>query len=313
MTIDILVRLKRALLPLAAAVAVTLSVSTTVYAVTGGLSGKPDSNSPFSAIYIIGDSLSDTGRTSAVLSQSGTSFPPVPYAPGRMSNGAVWIEYFAPLVRLSYNPLDNFAWAGATTGTANTFALPNTGMLNQLKELRELYQLRLDPNALYVVFGGTNDFQLINLPLLENAAGVLNNATDNLTLIVHELYQYGARNIVVVNIADLGTTPYSRSLQLSGFATQFSATFNRLLDQKLATLGFPIAKVNLFDLSRDFVDKPKKYGFTNVTDQSFPDLTKGESYLFWDQLHPTTRAHRYLADEIFQTVAKAGMFKGKLK
>jgi hypothetical protein len=62
MTIDILVRLKRAFVPLVLAVAVTLSVASSVFADTGGLAGKPGSGSPFSAIYIIGDGFSDTGR-----------------------------------------------------------------------------------------------------------------------------------------------------------------------------------------------------------------------------------------------------------
>lgn len=308
MIIDILVRLKRAFVPLVAAAIATLSVSTNAQSAPGGNPGKPDSNSPFSAIYIIGDGFSDTGRTSAVI-----SFPPGYYAPGRMSNGALWIEYFAPLVRLPYNPLDNFAWEGATTGAANEWALDNTGMSSQLKEYQALTQLRMDPNALYVVFGSTHDIKLITSHRMgeKDTVDALNNGTKNLSDIVSELYQYGARNVVVVNLPDLGLTPYARSLQIFVFATQFSATFNRLLDQKLAVLGYPIAKVNLFDLSRDFADKPKKYGFTNVTEQSAPDFTKGESYLFWDQLHPTTRAHRYIADEVFQAVAKAGLLSQK--
>lgn len=305
---DLTGRFKRALFPFAALAIVTLSFVNSGHAVTGGLSGKPDSGAPFSAIYVIGDSLSDTGRTAAAFAQMGVPFPPT-------RNGALWIEYFAPAVRLTYDPLDNFAWAGATTGEANAYALPMAGMLNQAVELRDLAQRALDPSALYVVFGGTNDFLQINLATMANAASVIDTSTTNLANIAYGLYHFGARNIVVVNVADLGRTPFARTLgpQIPPLATQFSAAFNTLLDQKLSLLGFPIATVNLFDLSRDFTDKPKKYGFTNVTDQSFPDLAKSDTYLFWDQLHPTTRAHRYLADEIYRVVSKAGMFKGKLK
>jgi phospholipase/lecithinase/hemolysin len=59
--------------------------------------------------------------------------------------------------------------------------------------------------------------------------------------------------------------------------------------------------------------KPKKYGFTNVTEAGFSNPGKPDIFLFWDEVHPTTLAHRYIADEIFQAVSKAGMLKGKLK
>src|SRR4051812_11397557 len=75
------------------------------------LSAKTDNDTtpndaPFKAINVIGDSLSDTGRTFAAI-----GVPPPPYFNGRTSNGPLWIEYFAPSLRLTYNPLDNFSWA----------------------------------------------------------------------------------------------------------------------------------------------------------------------------------------------------------
>src|SRR5688500_14371156 len=232
MLLDLLVRLKRTVLPFVSVALVTLSFVATSHADTGGLSGKPGTGSPFTAVYVIGDSLSDTGRTSSAFAQMGVAFPPT-------RNGALWIEYFAPSVRLTYDPLDNFAWAGATTGATNVYGLPNDGMLNQLAELRDLAQRALDPNALYVVIGGTNDFLRIDLATMANATSVIDEGTTFLANIANALYQFGARNIVVVNLADLGRTPYARALgpQIPSLATQFSGLFNVLLDQKLDFLG----------------------------------------------------------------------------
>jgi phospholipase/lecithinase/hemolysin len=324
MIYEILVRLKRAFVPSLAIVMVTLSGAPCIQAEQGGLPGKPDSNSAFSAIYVIGDSLSDTGRTSAVLTTDQVSFPPFPYAAGRMSNGPLWIEYLAPKLRQAYNPLDNLSWAGAMTGFTrltppppvyNNVYGPLPGMTNELVELQNLTNSALDPKALYVVFGGTNDFLQIQLPAGANAATVIETGVRNLFTIVNVLYVSGARKIVVVNVPDLGRIPLnlSRGPAIVGLATQFSAAFNSALDTALNSLSFPTCRVSLFDLSREFADKPKKYGFTNVTQASFPDLAKADTYLFWDEVHPTTRAHQHLADEVFLALAKAGMLKHQPK
>ena len=320
---DILVRLKRAFVPLFIAVG-AVAISNHALAAPGGIPGKPDSNSPFSAIYVIGDSLSDTGRTSAVLTTNPQlPFPPAPYASGRLSNGPLWIEQFAPMVRLDYNSLDNLAWAGALTGatllpqppllpTINNIYGPLPGMTNQALELRDLSNSVLDPRALYVVFGGSNDFLRID-PAGSNAAAVIGTAVENLFAIVNSLHLWGAKNIVVVNVPDLGRIPKNlrQGANVANLATLFSAAFNNALDTRLNSLSFETCRVSLFDLSRDFSDKPKKYGFTNVTDPSFPDVNKGQTYLFWDDVHPTTLAHGYLAGEVFQAVAKAGMLSRK--
>lgn len=314
MIIDLLVRLKRALVPLMATASATLFVSLAAHAAPGTNDGKLDNNSPFSAIYILGDSLSDTGRTSAALTPNPLfPFPPVPYATGHMSNGAVWIEYFAPMVRKTYNPGENLAWAGAMTGVGNVFGAGLPGMQQQLTQLYNSTGRSLDKNALYVVFGGSNDFFQISLPSGENGAVVISDAIRNLISIVVILHSFGAENIVVVDVPDVGQTP--RVLRLganaAAIATQLSLTFNHLLNSSLNNLNFPVCRVSLFNLLRDFVDKPKKYGFTNVTEPSFPSLAKGQTYLFWDDVHPTTLAHRHVADEIFHAVAKAGMLGQK--
>src|SRR5688572_24150666 len=136
MIIDILVRLNRALVPLIATAIVTSFVSPAAVTASGTNHGEPDNSSPFSAIYILGDSLSDTGRTSAALTLNPLfPFPPIPYATGHMSNGAVWIEYFAPMVRKIYNPSENLAWAGAMTGVGNVFGSNLPGMQQQLTQL----------------------------------------------------------------------------------------------------------------------------------------------------------------------------------
>ena len=68
---------------------------------------------PFSHLVLFGDSLTDTGNYYRL---SGGS-PAAPYAGGRFCNGPLWAEYLATSLGMDYQPADNFAVAGATTGT----------------------------------------------------------------------------------------------------------------------------------------------------------------------------------------------------
>src|SRR3954471_10689570 len=80
-----------------------------------GNSGNAPRNPPFSAIKVLGDSLSDTGRTFNAIGVP----PSLYYFNGRFSNGPLWVDYLAPSLRLPYQPLDNLSWAGANTGRLN--------------------------------------------------------------------------------------------------------------------------------------------------------------------------------------------------
>jgi outer membrane lipase/esterase len=301
-------RLKRALTPaLAVATLLGFSFLPSANAAAGGIPAQPDHNPPFPAIHVLGDSLSDTGRTAGVIpGVFAFLYPSPPYAAGRLSNGPVWIEYLAPQLRLPYNPLDNFSWAGATTGTTNVYgSLP--GMLNELGELIGSPPQQLDKKALYVVFGGANDFSLILLGADPNV--IIPAGVTNLITIVSALRVAGAEHIVVVDLPDIGRSPRALSGPpgTSAGATQLSIAFNSLLNSGLDALPFPVVRVSSFSMINDMVARPHKYGFSNVVSPGVLDLPNSDTHLFWDDLHPTTRAHRFIADEIFHALARAGM------
>lgn len=269
---------------------------------------RPERKGPFTGITVIGDSLSDTGRTFAAI-----GIPPPPYYLGRVSNGPVWIEQLAPKLRLAYDPLDNFSWAGANTGRTNVFTgLP--GMLDELDEFLSTLRHRADKKALYVVWGGANDFVRI-LVGGEDPAVVIPAAVANLLRIVSTLHAAGAEDIVVVDLPNIGLTPRARAggPVVAAGATVLSATFNALLNQGLDRLGFPVIRVSSFQLLNAFVANPGAYGFTNVTGQGILDLAHASTYLFWDDLHPTTLAHSYVAQAVFDALANAGEMKQLVK
>ena len=79
--------------------------------------------------------------------------------------------------------------------------------------------------------------------------------------------------------------------------------------------GIDIAQFDTFALFNKVIDSPAAYGFTNVEDECYngPLLGMGDglrtvcttpdSYLFWDQTHPTAAAHRLLGARVCRTRA----------
>lgn len=291
-----------------AVLAASLACSIPVSRLLAGSQGVGQAKAAFSAVTVIGDSLSDTGRTAQVL---GPYFPPI-YYQGRVSNGPVWVEYFSAKLGLAYNPLENFAWAGSHSGYLNSFGPPLPGMRQQTEELLSQSK-HVDKNALYVVFGGSNDFMRILIDQ-ESPQTVIPQAVGNIITIVSHLRAAGAKHIVVVDVPNLGLTPRAR---MQGSTTQIIATglsvmYNTLLNTALNAMDKKIIRVSAFDILNTLAASPATFGFTNIQDMGYLSPA-GDTYLFWDDLHPTTRAHQYIADRIFSAVEEAGLLKKTLE
>jgi len=242
--------------------------------------------SSFPAIIVYGDSLSDNGNLYALTGQ-----PPSPPYDQRLSNGPVAVEQLAAMWGV---PLHDFAFAGATSGIGNYAdggtqttpgALGLPGMQLELAASAPILTPPLTSTALFVVWGGANDF-LVN--------GSVTTAVSNIDSIVATLLGDGAQHILVPGMPDLGLTPdfYGNPL-----ATAYAQQFNTLL---LASLPSNATYVDTFNLLRSINANPAAYGFTDVTDPCFNGTTvcaNPNQYLFWDGFHPTTAADTILANE----------------
>ncbi|WP_315787245.1 SGNH/GDSL hydrolase family protein [Fischerella sp. JS2] len=280
---------------------------------------KSSATTHISKIYVFGDSLSDPGN---LYNATQSQIPPSPpYSDGRFSNGQVWVEYLGDELGLSptlftelqnSNPTEgiNYAFGGSSSGLGNTL-IPESllpGVLGQVglftRSLRESNQ-SADPDALYIVWGGGNDY-------------VFGNVTDvsqpiaNLSRSVALLALAGAKNIMVVNLPDLGKIPLTSGQENSSQLTTLSRKHNIALAATLKSLSaipsiniIPIDINSLFQRVRRF---PSEFGLTNVTDAclvgdlddiaqgNFTVCTNPNEYLFWDEVHPTTRVHSIVAE-----------------
>ena len=117
---------------------------------------------------------------------------------------------------------------------------------------------------------------------------------------IQQLWQAGARHIMIVNVPDLGLTPYARSRNIGALVSQLSAAYNQALDSALDNLagaGISTIRVDAFALLREMVSQPARFGFTNVTDPLIFVGGNADEFLFWDEMHPTTRGHAVVAEE----------------
>ena len=274
---------------------------------TGAASAAAQAGSSISRVVVLGDSFSDNGNLYAL-----TGNPGPPYWQGRISNGPVWAEYLAQRLEV---PLSDFAWAGATTGVGNivdggtvdelgAFGLPGMTMAFQ----NAFGADPIDPNALYVLWGGSNDLRSATDPAEVTVA--IGKAVANLVTMVVTLQGLGATQILALNIQDFSKAPafLHEDPQVLFFLTQVTLAFNQALKANLPP------GVHYFDtLSRfsDFIADPEDYGLSNVTDQLI--LTPGadpNKYFFWDGVHPTTAAHALIADALYQSLAPTVIIGG---
>jgi phospholipase/lecithinase/hemolysin len=266
-------------------------------------------------IYVFGDSLSDIGN---VFNTTGGIIPPNPtYFNGRFSNGPVWVEYLASDLGLELNLNNNFAYGGATTGSKNIGIASLPGLQQQINSFTSANQAG-NPNALYVIWAGVNDYVDYFFGDIPNP----NQAVNNLSVAVTSLAAIGAKNFLVVNLPDLGKFPVTGgNNQDSSLLSTFTNEHNSSLSANLNFLSEELSpNINIIPLDVNslfnrIIADPGEFGFTNVTESCIGDLSVvsinvpkqpvacvPDKFLFWDQIHPTTAAHQLIGELAFSAV-----------
>jgi phospholipase/lecithinase/hemolysin len=260
---------------------------------------QPVAARTFSEIYSFGDSLVDTGNTFEL-----TGLPTEPYFEGRLSNGLLWNEYLAQELEI---PLTNLGFAGATSSELGLFLFggeaisPVPGMLTQVSNFLDTSNSSIDSNALYTIWVGANDYLFAEI---EDPSIPVNNITTAVT----NLTQAGAENFLLVNLPDLGELPL---IDLLGIPEEDVDALNLLsdvhnlgLEQSVQSLNSSgQINVDLLDINSLFRQALNgELGFENTTDactltpECLLNQTIQDTFLFWDEVHPTTTAYSLIAD-----------------
>ena len=207
----------------------------------------------------------------------------------------------------------NFAFGSAKTGQngSGEFGDFIPGVLQQVEWFANDHkqaQRSADPNGLYVIWAGANDY--LGDPNPQPA-----NTVNNLSRSIESLFNLGARNFLVPNLPDLGRTPLAGTLPPVAAASLSNLTdqHNLLLNNTLNALSGSLNGINLIPLDvNSLFDRtiltPQEFGLKNVS-QAFLDPLNPPSigsnpndYLFWDPIHPTASVHGILANFALDTL-----------
>lgn len=280
---------------------------------------------PFSALFVVGDSLSDSGNNASnglidpTQVVSDNSYIAISsYASGTYSNGPVWASYLAERIGVPLAPSfqggTNFANGGARTGTPGPLLFGYPFSLKvQAGNLVNAVGGNAPASALYVVAGGGNDVRdllplILQLDLTDPAelgqAIALANAkasaiASDLDVVLDTLRGAGAQNIVLWNLPDLGLVPAAGT---DPSIRTLVSDFIDYLNGRIALELGPQANVIPFDLfgfGAGVVANAGPLGLTNVSDAcgaAVPTDPQGCSgHVWWDGIHPTTRTHELIA------------------
>ncbi len=288
----------------------------------------------YTSIVVFGDSLSDTGNVADLSEAKYGVRIPGPYADytdGRFTDGAdtlppaekyfgVWVEQLAatfpskPVVKASLDGGTDYAYGFAfTSGGTSVFSFGPSDELSvtvnnigqQITDYLATHP-KITDKTLFVVWGGAND--LLNATSDDDII----DAGINQILNIQRLIDAGATQFIVPNLPPLGLVPrLNGSPTTSVPATEAAELYNEVLGGGIALLRDfdrgrhpQLSQLDVFALFNKIVAAPSKYSLANVTASSQGMAVDPDTYLFWDDLHPTTHGHNILATTAAAIIAR---------
>jgi phospholipase/lecithinase/hemolysin len=238
-------------------------------------------------LVVFGDSLSDNGNAAIVAAQLNIPFP-------TLSNGPLWIDQLATKLSVP-DPQPFLAQTGGTNyaiATAQTGSNGLSGVSDQLIDFALAHPGGAPADALYSFWAGANDIFNGGNPV---------SAADNIFSNILSLAAGGGKNFLWLNLPDLGLTPRAIAAGQTIPANLASGAFNAewAVDLgKLQAQGINVVGVNVEALFTQIITTPGAFGFSNVTSpgQGQPNPN---SFLFWDDEHPTTAGYALVANLAF--------------
>lgn len=309
-----------------------------------GASMLPTGASAYSRMIVFGDSLSDAGQLPDVESLASgeiqslrftnrlapTYRAPSPY--GEVSTQrlarALGLEPLLPSTSIVRDLLDlpdgtNYATGGYTNDDIlGSITRPEgsvVGGVGLTVRSRDGYLVTVgeaDPDALYYLNGGGNDFLDGNVS--DAAAATASAAT--LAQGVDALVSAGAKTIVVANLPDIGATPAGLQSGQRDSLAALTQVFNQALGDRLAPYDgrVEIIRLDVGALFDEVVATPADFGLADniplsgvcfsveICDVSNYGMAAGtpdpSKLLFNDTVHPTTTGQEILADYAYALI-----------
>ncbi len=290
----------------------------------GRVDAGPSPGFDYGQVYIFGDSLSDTGNLASVNGD----FPP-PYYMNRVSNGPVAVDALAAKLGLDAQASlyligaeqgGNYAVAGARANGEAPIDLRA-----QVLSFQANHGYQAPGDALYVMFIGGNDVRdardesdpILAWQTVRAAAVAVREAMSMLAA-------SGAKKFLVINTPDIGLIPETRLLAAATEdpsiivrAHWMSSLYRFALHQEVRKLRrhhhIELAEFDLLKRFTQLIRHADKLGFSHTTEPCFylqtqqfhPDCNYGlnaDQFIFFDEIHPTTRVHGMIGEAFFETL-----------
>jgi phospholipase/lecithinase/hemolysin len=291
--------------------------------------------SSLNKIVVLGDSLSDNGNLYKLYKIPSSP----PYFEGRFSNGPIWAELLAD----SYYPengnshLFDMAFGGAAIAEDEDDAI--FSLKFEIDTYLGAHQAKADKDSLFVIWIGGNNY-LMTPSDVDETLGFVNRGIRNG---VKKLIDAGAKHIMLINLPDLGMAPLSsefysekNAVTVKDQLSFYCKRHNELLLQTYNELKQANPEIELlhFDAGSKFKEimaAPQNYGIENTTDAcysaKFEKTTNNlilalasteklkregscDSYLFFDAVHPSAKAHKMIANEVRAYLDAEGVIFG---
>ena len=181
--------------------------------------------------------------------------------------------------------------------------------------------------TLIIEWSGGNDLITVNdiddkkRPSTQNANKAVNARIDN----VEALIQSGYNRFVLFTLPDLSLTPRfeHQSTDERVNAANVCEYFNVILTDKCRELKYkyPNISLDVFDVNptlRAVKENPDRFGFKDVTTPFVKSkdykkyhggMLSAQTYMFWDDIHPTNHTHAILANELEKFISEKYTFE----
>ncbi|XP_057793696.1 GDSL esterase/lipase At1g33811 isoform X1 [Salvia miltiorrhiza] len=320
--------------------------------------------------FIFGDSLVDNGNNNDMLTLARADYSPYGVdfpngATGRFTNGRTFVDVLAQLLGFpNYIPpyaeargralLQGANYASGASGirdeTGNNLgdhASMNQQVMSFAKTVQQLRRYFNNANSLCdylskcIFYAGLGSNDYLNNYFMRDyystadeytpsafAASLLHDYTNQLT----ELYNLGARKVVVAGVGPIGCIPYQLARfdgkgsrcndEINSAISLFNAGLRRAVDafNRGRLPGARFVYLDSFQSSQDLVENATSYGF-EVIDEGCCGVGRNNGqitclplqmpcderwkYVFWDAFHPTEAANVILAKRAYASKTRS--------
>lgn len=281
---------------------------------------------PLNNIVVFGDSLSDNGNLYKLQNLP----PSPPYYAGRFSNGPVWVEKLAEACfpKNGSAHLQDYAFGGAAIIEEEDDIVFSLKL--EVATYLSAHQDKADENSLFILWIGANNY----LMAPPNVEETLTQVNTGIRHGLQRLVKAGAKHIMLVSLPDLGNSPFPKEFYSEDeipFIREKLSLYSRRHNELLVDMINELKQSNsdiqwlYFDAGskvKEVLDAPENYGIRNTTDACYATFTENSTkrsllslatnlkpeaeqtepdhcntYLFFDGVHPTTSAHKILAEQ----------------